>query len=142
MRIKKDSPLYKKVFIFIGISCLTFPVPLQAMDYEDEKTCVTPKKESMTTCLENHLKKLKTKHNSLKKLVAQQMVELDEATLREDAEKAYQESERTFRNFMRKNCGWYAARSLGEAEGRQNALRCEIRLLQLRLEELRSTLGH
>lgn len=125
----------------MSISFLAFVAPLYAIDYEDEM-CVANKKENVTNCLESHLKNLRIKYSSLRKLVTQQMIELDEATLREEAEKTYQESERSFRYFMQKNCAWHAASTMGGINGRQNALRCEIRSIQLRLEELRSALGH
>lgn len=140
MTIKKFSWL--NIALLTSLFCFSVINRVHAVEYDDYP-CPSSKVTSVTDCLEKHLKKLRVKYTSLKKLVTQQMVELDAATLRDDALKTYQASEKSFQIFLRQNCAWHAANvMMGGINGQHNALQCEIRLIQLRLEELRTALGH
>ena len=137
----KIKCLWLNTILLIGMFCFSVINRVHAVEYDDYP-CSPSKVTSTTDCLEKHLKELRVKYASLKKLVTQQMIELDAATLRDDALKIYQASEKSFQHFLRQNCAWHAANAMGGINGRHSTLQCEIRLTQLRSEELRTALGH
>ena len=135
MMFAKYLPAYVLISIFLSLS-----ISAQAVD--DMPSCKAEKTSSVISCLETALKKSKIKHSSLSKLVARQMVELDAATLRNDAVKAYEISEQSFKAFIRKNCAWHMTAAIGGLTGMLHRLMCELSLTRMRIKELRAQLGH
>jgi hypothetical protein len=134
--------MYAK-YLRAGISILTLLFSyISAYATDDIQTCKEGSSPSVISCLETALKKSKIKYNSLSKLVARQMVELDAATLRHEAVKTYEASEESFKAFIRKNCAWHMVTAIGGITGMQNRLICEISLTHMRIRELRAQLGH
>jgi hypothetical protein len=130
------------IYVAIVLLTQTFILSLPLYAAEEIQACQQEKHTAVIACLETLLKKSQIQYKSLSKLVAQQMVELDAATLRNEAVKAYASSEQSFKSFMYKDCAWYAAAALGGLTGIQNQLICEITLTRMRIKELRAQLGH
>lgn len=124
------------------VACMLALAFGRAYAIDDVQVCKDDKSVPLARCLEDRLKKARIKLDSLSKLVTQQMIELDAATLRDEAAKAYESSDQSFRSFVRKNCAWKEAAVVGGATGNRNRMVCELNLVQMRLEELRAQLGH
>lgn len=126
---------FNKVHLLFFILSL---LSLNVKAAQTEESCQKP----TIACLTKQREILKVKYTSLKKLVKQQMIELDQASLRDDALQSYQASEKSFRHFMQQNCTWHAALAMGGMSGIEGQLNCEIEMIRSRSDTLRKILGH